>query len=110
MKTENYDSKSDLLSWNTAYRGYNLLVAGLVTYQYINNSEALGIEYLPDIAIHAFEAIAPGTFNQAAEIANTIRGVQAGIGFFSGESSIPRAANFVDMFNHGMNLCHRIAQ
>lgn len=110
MKTENQNNQGALLSWSTAYRGYNLLIAGLVTYQYINNAEALGIEYLPDIAIHAFEAIAPGACNQVAEIANTVRGVQAGIGFFSGESSIPRAANFVDMFNHGMNLCHRMAQ
>lgn len=101
-------SMYNLLNWNTAYRGYNALVSMLVLLQYVNNSEAVAIEYLPDVAIHAFEAIAPNSQNVLAGTANLARGIQAGLAFFSGDSSIPRAANFVDVFNHGMNVYHRM--
>ena len=100
----------NLLSWSTVYRGYNALVAGLVMYQYLNNPEAAVIEYLPDVAIHAFEAIAPNTLNNWAAGANIVRGIQAGLGFFSPNSTIPRVANGVDVINHGVNTFHRILQ
>lgn len=101
-------SMYNLLNWNTAYRGYNALVSMLVLLQYVNNPEAAAIEYLPDVAIHAFEAIAPNSHNVLAGGANVARGIQAGLAFFSGDSSIPRAANLIDVFNHGMNVYHRM--
>jgi hypothetical protein len=103
-------SAYNLLSWSTAYRGYNLLVAGVVLLQYVNNSEAAAMEYLPDVAIHAFEAIAPQSLKDVALVGNIARGIQAGMAFFSGNSTIPSAANFADVFNHGLNVAHRLSQ
>ncbi|CAM2885675.1 Uncharacterised protein [Legionella steigerwaltii] len=99
----------NLLNWSTVYRGYNALVATLVLFQYVNNPEAAAIEYLPDVAIHAFEAIAPNSLNNLAAGANITRGIQAGLAFFSGNSTIPSVANFVDVFNHGVNTYHRLS-
>ncbi|STX52061.1 Uncharacterised protein [Legionella busanensis] len=106
-KQEHQVSMYNLLNWGTVYRGYNALVAGLVMMQYINNPEAAAIEYLPDVAIHAFEAIAPNTLNCLGAAANYVRGVQAGIAFFSSNSTIPKPANLVDVVNHGINVYHR---
>ncbi|VEG92153.1 hypothetical protein [Legionella spiritensis] len=100
----------NLLNWGTAYRGYNALVASLVMFQYWSNPEAVAAEYLPDIAIHAFEAIAPDSFNNLGAAANIARGIQAGLAFFSGNSSIPGAANLADVVNHGINVYHRMSQ
>ncbi|WP_454782154.1 hypothetical protein [Legionella sp. WA2022007384] len=99
----------NLLNWSTIYRGYNALVASLVLFQYINNPEAAAIEYLPDVAIHAFEAIAPNSLTNLAVGANLARGIQAGFAFFSGSSTIPSVANATDVLNHGVNLYHRLS-
>ncbi|KTD05133.1 hypothetical protein OQJ19_09165 [Fluoribacter gormanii] len=99
----------NLLNWSTIYRGYNALVATLVMFQYVNNPEAAAIEYLPDVAIHAFEAIAPNSLNNLAAAANFARGIQAGLAFFSGNSTIPSVANVTDVFNHGVNIYHRLS-
>lgn len=109
MKVETQLTASNLLNWSTVYRGYNALVAGLVFFQYLNNPEAVAYEYLPDVAIHAFEAIAPNSLNPVGLVANAARGAQAGYGFFSGNSSIPDAANLADVFNHGLNFYHRMS-
>ena len=98
----------NLLNWSNAYRGYNALIAGVVLLEYINNPEAAAIEYLPDVAIHAFEAIAPDSLNNLAITANITRGIQAGLAFFSGKSTIPNAANIADVFNHGLNVYRRL--
>ncbi|MBL7479910.1 hypothetical protein [Legionella bononiensis] len=98
-----------LLNWSTAYRGYNALIAGLVMLEYINNPEAAAIEYLPDVAVHAFEAIAPNSLNNLAITANFTRGIQAGLAFFSGNSTIPSAANIADVFNHGLSVYRRLS-
>ncbi|KTC91130.1 hypothetical protein OQJ18_14250 [Fluoribacter dumoffii] len=103
-------SMYNLLNWSTAYRGYNALVATLVMVQYMNNPEAAALEYLPDVAIHAFEAIAPASLNNYAIGANLGRGIQAGLAFFSGNSSIPSVANLTDVVNHGVNIYHRMSQ
>ncbi|OJW13172.1 MULTISPECIES: hypothetical protein [Legionella] len=102
-------SMYNLLSWSTVYRGYNALVAAFVMFQYVNNPEAAAIEYLPDVAIHTFEAIAPNSLNQLAAGANIARGIQAGLAFFSGNSTIPSVANLTDVFNHGLNTYHRLS-
>lgn len=94
-------------SLETVYRGYNLLVASVVFLQYINNAEAAASEYLPDVAIHAFEAIAPHSLKWAGLMGNYARGVQAGVSFFSGDSTIPAVANSLDVINHGINLAWR---
>lgn len=107
--TEKPVTMYNLLNWSTVYRGYNGLVAALVMFQYVNNPEAAAIEYLPDVAIHAFEAIAPNSLNNLAAGANIARGIQAGLAFFSGNSTIPKDANLVDVFNHGLNTCHRLS-
>lgn len=102
-------SMYNLLNWSTVYRGYNALVAALVMFQYVNNPDAAAIEYLPDVAIHAFEAIAPNSLNKLAAGANIARAVQAGVFFFSGGSTIPSVANSADVFNHGVNIYHRLS-
>lgn len=91
----------------TLYRGYNALVACAVLYQYTQTPQAAALEYLPDVAIHLFEALAPRTWDNAALIANGARALQAGFGFFSKDSTIPQGANFVDVFNHAMNIGYR---
>lgn len=101
---------SDYLpSSKTLYRGYNALVAAAVLVQYTQNSTASAIEYLPDVAFHAFEALAPDSLNDIAIVANTVRAVQAGISFWSGKSTIPSTANAVDVFNHAVNLKQRFS-
>lgn len=99
-----------LLNWALAYRGYNAAVAALVMYQYINNPQAAALEYLPDVAIHALEAVAPNSLHDVAIVGNVARAVQAGVAFFSGHSTVPSSANLVDVFNHGMNFGYRISQ
>ena len=91
------------------YRGYNLIVAGLVTYEYLTNDAASALEYLPDICIHLFEAVKPHDCGNIAIVANAGRAVQAGYSFFSGNSTIPSAANFFDVGNHTLNIYHRIS-
>lgn len=100
---------SDEMDWTYLYCGYNALVACAVLYEYTQNAEAAALEYLPDVAIHAFEALAPKTWNKAALLANAVRGLQAGAAFFSGHSTVPHLANGVDMVNHGVNMYHRIS-
>ncbi|QMT61505.1 hypothetical protein [Legionella sp. PC997] len=102
-------SMYNLLNWSTVYRGYNALVATLVMVQYLTNPDAAAIEYLPDVAIHAFEAIAPNSYNSLGIGGNVARGIQAGFAFFSGNSTIPSVANVVDVFNHGVNVYHRLS-
>ncbi|WP_454784511.1 hypothetical protein [Legionella sp. WA2024007413] len=102
-------STYNLLNWLTVYRGYNAIIATLVMVQYLTNPDASAIEYLPDVAIHALEAIAPNSYNNLGIGGNVGRGIQAGIAFFSGNSTIPRIANAVDVFNHGVNVYHRLS-
>ncbi|MCC5791189.1 MAG: hypothetical protein JJT82_01070 [Legionellaceae bacterium] len=97
----------DKITADTAYRGWNLLVATVVVAQYVRNPEAVAAEYLPDVFIHAFEALAPDSCDELSLLANAARLFQAGTSFWSGESSIPAAANFVDVFNHTLNIKHR---
>lgn len=107
--TKQPESWYNLLTWSNAYRGYNALIASLVLLEYINNPEAAAIEYLPDVAVHAFEAIAPDSLNNLAITANITRGIQAGFAFFSGNSTIPSAANFADVVNHGLSVYRRLS-
>jgi hypothetical protein len=102
-------SMFNLLSWGTVYRGYNALVATLVIADYVNNPKASSLEYLPDIAIHAFEALFPKSLKNYSVFANLYRGTEAGIAFFTGDSTMPRAANLADVFIHGMNLNERLS-
>lgn len=107
--TEKQVTMYNLLNWSSVYRGYNALIAGIVMFQYINNPEAATIEYIPDVVIHAFEAIAPNSLNNWAIGANVARGIQAGLAFFQGNSTIPSEANITDVFNHGLNVYHRLS-
>ncbi len=97
----------NLLTWGTLYRGYNALIAGMVMWRYMTDPEAAAIEFIPDAAIHAFEAIAPNTWNRLADTCNSVRAIQASYAFFSGNSMIAPHANLIDVFNHGMNVYHR---
>lgn len=103
-------SISHLVNWSLAYRGYNAAVAALVMYQYLNNPQAAALEYLPDVAIHSLEALAPNSLHDVAVVGNMARAVQAGVAFFTGHSTVPSSANLVDVFNHGMNFGYRISQ
>jgi hypothetical protein len=93
----------------TRHRLFNAGVGTLVLFQYMNTADANASEYLPDLFIHFFEAIAPGSCKDFAIVANTLRACQAGYGFFSGDSSISSAANFFDMFIHGSNIAQRMS-
>lgn len=111
-KTEinsNNFSWSNFLNWGNAYRGYNAGIALLVTYQYFTNPQASLIEHVPDILIHAAEAIIPNQFSQIATVANVGRASQAAYAFFSGNSTIPSTANLVDVANHLLNTAHRLS-
>lgn len=65
-------------------------------------------EYVPDILIHTFEALAPDSLDEVALVANVGRAVQAGRSYWTGKSTIPTPANFVDVYNHALNIKHRI--
>lgn len=99
----------NFLNWGTAYRGYNALVALIVLNNYVNDPNASALEFLVDATIHAMEAIAPNSCNQLGVALNLGRAMQAGVAFFSGNSTIPRAANGVDVFNHALNVGHRLS-
>ncbi|HHF7365911.1 TPA: hypothetical protein ACPSKY_001015 [Legionella bozemanae] len=107
--SSNNFSWSNFLNWGTVYRGYNAGVALLVTYQYLTNPEASFIEHIPDILIHAAEAVIPNQWSQIAIVANVGRASQAAYGFFSGNSTIPSVANLVDVGNHLLNTAHRLS-
>ncbi len=93
----------------TRHRLFNAGVGTLVLFQYMNTADANASEYLPDMFIHFFEAIAPGSCKDFAIVANALRACHAGYGFFSGDSSILPAANFFDMLIHGSNIAQRMS-
>jgi hypothetical protein len=91
------------------YRTYNMIIAAVVLFEYIRQPEAAAMEYIPDIALHAFEAMAPDSMDSLSFTANLARISQAGYSFWSGESTIPSIANAVDVYNHTYNLSHRLS-
>lgn len=105
---ENYMYKINPKYLNFAYRTYNAGIASLVLYQYYSNPTAEALEYLPDIGIHAFEAVFPNTFNNLAISMNFARGIQSGAAFYTGISTIPHIANGVDILNHLGNIGYRV--
>ena len=113
MPKTNRSTVSSQDVWDYLYRSYNLLVASAVLYEYVNNPQAAAIEYLPDIGIHAFEALAPRAWNDIedvngfAKFTNALRGYQAGVAFFSERSTVPHLANGIDVFNHVLNINYR---
>ncbi|KTD57232.1 hypothetical protein [Legionella shakespearei] len=99
---------TDYITKKNAYRAWNFLVATVVTLDLVQNEQARAVEYIPDIALHLWEAVAPDSLNTASLGVNLIRMVQAGRSFWTGESSIPTAANFADVYNHALNIEHRL--
>ncbi len=96
---------------NNLYKVYNGLVAAAVLYKYTTSPSASALEHLPDIAIHAYEAflserLVGGEFAKFAIMANACRGAQALNAAITGISSIPFAANVIDVGNHSLNILH----
>jgi hypothetical protein len=116
-----------------AYRGWNGLTAIAVAYDLYTDPAASVSESLPDILLHGVEAIIPNFLPRKVMIGlNVLRGTQAGIAFLTNEavfismtpsdipmgfigifpkvslswalSKIPKAANGVDVINHGINI------
>ena len=104
---QNSNTNTFSLDRKTLYRAYNGLIACAVLSGYLTDPKAAAYEYLPDIFIHAFEALAPEALNEFAILTNTARATQAACAFFSGHSSIPHVANGVDVLNHAVNIYHR---
>ena len=101
-------AKANAVNPLALYRWYNAAVGTLVLLRYMTNPDAAASEYLTDAFIHFFEAAAPNSLTNLALAANALRGAQAGYGFFSGDSTIPQALNFLDIGNHAINIAHRL--
>lgn len=100
-------------TWNTFYRAYNAAVAGVVMLDFMQNpTPQKAIEYLPDIALHSFEALFPNSedvlVNELALVVNGMRGLQAINAAVTGNSEIPLGANLADIPNHALNIYHRV--
>jgi hypothetical protein len=96
------------MTWRNAYRAYNGFAAAAATIGYFYNDDAAAIEYIPDIMIHAWEALCPDKLHGYAALANFARGGQSLWAFESGLSSIPPLANIIDCGNHTLNLLTRL--
>lgn len=102
--TEEERQFSDLL-----YRGYHGAAALLTTLGYVTDAKAAAIEYVPDIAIHTLEMVAPNACNKLALAANVARSGQAALAFWNGKSTIPAALNVIDVtVNHASAIANRI--
>jgi hypothetical protein len=95
------------IDWELLYRAYHGLISVTVLYQYMTNPKAEADEYLPDVALHALEALIPNRWTLFALGANGLRAVQAGWAVISGVSSIPLFANKLDIGNHLLTMYHR---
>lgn len=104
--------KSELL-----YRVLNASIAGLALYQIITDPSKCPLEFLPDAAIHAYEAMFPNSLNDIGLALNLLRGSQAGIAAVTNVTIIPcvtafhtcvnMAAGFTDAGVHALNAARR---
>lgn len=104
--------KSELL-----YRALNASIAGLALYQIIMDPSKCPLEFLPDAAIHAYEALFPNSLNDIGLVLNILRGSQAGIAAVTNVTIIPcvtafhtcvnMAAGFTDAGVHALNAARR---
>ena len=97
---------SEYITTSNARRGWNLLVALAVTLDTIQNPDHI-YDNGPDLLIHYWETFAPDSLNNGAVMANIGRAVQAGIGFWKGDTTTPRSALFIDVYTHSLNIHHR---
>lgn len=99
---ENYVTK------NNALRAYNAAVAMLVLVNYYNTPNASTSEFFFDIGVHLLQAAISSDSNpqiKAFSIAvNSARIFTIFANTATGTSTIPLAANIVDVLNHGVNL------
>lgn len=105
-----------LPSAETATAVYNLATALLVSYNYVTDSEAKSIEYIPDIAVHALSAWTFSNLNVFKEtddedlilssmaFLNVSRIVEIALALDFRVSSIPTMINLVDLGNHSWNI------
>ena len=106
---------NEKIGWSLAYRGYNGAVATLVLLDFLSDpTPEKALEYLPDVALHVFEAAMPESndilTNQLALVFNGARLIQAGYNTFNqGNSQIPLTANLADIPNHVLNMYHRFS-
>lgn len=104
-------TKPNTISPHTLYRMYNAGVATLVFFRYITADPAVSpTEYVPDIFIHLFEALAPNSVPALAIAANGLRAAQAAHGFFHPkDSDVQPTINGLDILNHIGNMAYRMS-
>lgn len=90
---------------------YNGLTGLAVLYQLMKDPQANTSEYIMDISIHALTAImlmceeAPDTVVSLVGSLNVYRGYDALLKATTQlPTTIPRLANYIDIFNHAFNL------
>jgi hypothetical protein len=98
----NYITPSNIM------RGYNALTALLVLKSYFDDPNASLDEYFLDIAVHALQAATTSSSHAilkgTAALANTVRLASIYNHNKAGDSTIPAAANMIDVANHVSNL------
>jgi hypothetical protein len=85
------------------HRGMNGLIFTVVALDYMFNPEACAIEYIPDMALHLYEAVNPNDYSEGLIVLNALRGSQAAFHLLN-QGCIGSLPNFIDIFNHGANI------